>query len=270
MEEQRKLWKIGQIDGIGIRGPHEKELQEFSNTKYPLFKELAIDKLRDFVVNDIGGKMDNIGLGEDWTITFEIFPQVNIHISYSFFGDEFGDEMEAELKYFFSGERVHLVPGEDLVAFVDILLDFIERMIKNEEPFDKNYDIKSKIMENVLTQRSEPLKFLKDEDKDKLSTFMGAKIQKTSDGWSIIRETFPKIFTEIIWNTKKGLDIEFSGENLAKKISSVHAEFIGIFTINHILRYITLNNLKTDLPDICYTMFSRYFTKQKNWDHRKK
>jgi hypothetical protein len=178
--------------------------------------------------------------------------------------------MEAELKYYFSGERVHLVPGEDLVAFVDILLDFIERMIKNEEPFDKNYDVKSKMMENVLTQRSEPLKFLKDEDKEKLSTFLGAKIHKTSDGWSIIREVFPDIFTEIIWNTKKGLDIEFSGDNLAKKISSFHAELLGIFTINHILRYITLNNLGKNLPDVCYTMFSRYFTKQKDWDHRKK
>ncbi|WP_287587438.1 hypothetical protein [Candidatus Borrarchaeum sp.] len=270
MGEQRKLWKIGQIDAIGIRSPHEKELQEFSNSKYPLFKDLAIDKMRDFVVNDIGGKMNNIGLGEDWTITFEIFPQVNIHISYSFFGDEFGDEMEAELKYYFSGERVHLIPGEDLVAFVDILLDFIERMIKNEEPFDKNFDVKSKMMENVLTQRSEPFKFLKDEDQEKLSTFLGAKIQKTSDRWSIIREVFPNIFTEIVWNTKEGLDIEFSGENLAKKISSVHAEFLGIFTINQILRYITLNNLDKNLPDICYTMFSRYFTKQKNWDHRKK
>ena len=110
----------------------------------------------------------------------------------------------------------------------------------------------------------------KDEDKEKLSTFMGAKIQQTSDRWSIIRAVFPNIFTEIIWNTKKGLDIEFSGENLVKKISSVHAEFIGIFTINHILRYITLNNLEKDLPDICYTMFSRYFTKQKKWNHRKK
>ena len=190
--------------------------------------------------------MDNIGLGEDWTITFEVFPQVNIHISYSFFGDEFGDEMEAELKYYFSGERVYLVPGEDLVAFVDILLDFIEKMANNEEPFDKNYNTKSKMLENVLSQRREPFKFLKDEDKEKLSTFMGAKIQQTSDTLLIIREAFPKIFTEIIWNTTKGLDVEFSGENLTKKISSVHAEFLGIFTINHILRYITLNNLEIE------------------------
>ena len=102
---------------------------------------------------------------------------------------------------------------------------------------------------------------MKDEDKEKLSTFMGAKIQQTSDTWLIIREAFPKIFTEIIWNNTKGLDVEFSGENLTKKISSVHAEFLGIFTINHILRYITLNNLEKDLPDICYTMFSRYFTR---------
>lgn len=270
MEKKRKLWNVGQIDAIGVRGPHEKELQEISNTKYPLFKELEIDKLKDLVVNDLGGTMDNIGLGEDWTITFEIFPQVNIHISYSFFGDEFGDEMEAELKYYFSGERVHLVPGEDFVAYVDILMDFIELMIKKEEPFDKNYNMKSKMMEKVLTQRSEPFIFLKDADKEKLSTFLGAKVQKTPDGWAIIREVFPNIFTEITWDTKKGLDIAFSGDNLAKKISSVHAEFVGIFTINHILRYITLNNLEKDLPDICFTMFSRYFTKQKDWDHKRR
>ncbi len=270
MGEQRKLWKIGQIDGIGIRGPHEKELQDFSKVKYPLFKELAIDQLRDCVVKDIGGKMDNIGFGEDWTITFEVFPLVNIHISYSFFGDEFGDEMEAELNYYFSGERVHLVPGEDLVAFVDILLAFIERMIKKEEPFDKNYDKKSKMLEKVLMQRREAFKFLKDEDKEKLSAFLGARVQKTLDGWMIIQEIFPKIFTEITWDTRKGLDIAFSGNNLAKRISSVHAELAGVFTINHILRYITLNNLEKNLPSVCFTMFSRYFTKQKNWDHRKR
>ncbi|MFX1518653.1 MAG: hypothetical protein ACFFCD_01830 [Promethearchaeota archaeon] len=270
MEKKRKLWKIGQIDVFGIRSPHEKELQEISNTKNHLFKDLEIDKLKDFVVTDIGGKMDNIGLGEDWTITFEIFPQVNIHISYSFFGDEFGVEIEANLKYYFSGERVHLVPGEDFVAFIDILMDFIERMIKKEEPFDKNYDKRSKMLEQVLMQRSEPFKFLKDEDKEKLSTFLGAKVQKTPDGWMIIKEVFHKIFTEITWDTKKGLDIAFSGNNLSKRISSVQAELAGIFTINHILRYITLNNLEKNLPSICFTMFSRYFTKQKNWDHRRR
>jgi hypothetical protein len=268
MEEKRKLWTISQIDATGVIGPHEKELKDISDAKYPLFKKLDKDKLKAVVVDDIGGKMDNIGLGEDWVITFEMFPQVHLHISYTFFGDEFGDEMEAELKYYFSGERVHLVPGEDTVTFVDILMEFIERMVKNEEPFDKRYNIHSKMMEKVLKQRSEPFRFLKGEDKDKLSTFLGAEIQKTPDGWLIIREVFPNIFTEITWDTKTGLDIAFSGDDLGKKISSAHLELIGSLIINHILRYITLSNLQKKLPAICFMMFSRYFTKQKNWAHR--
>jgi len=179
--------------------------------------------------------------------------------------------LRSQLKYYFSGEQVYLVPGEDLVTFVDILMDFIERMIENEEPFDKNYDKKTKMMERCLIQRGEPFKFLKDEDKENLSTFLGAKVRKTSNGWRITREAFPNIFIKIIWDNQNGLDIAFSGDNLSKKISSSHAELVGIFVINHILRYITLENLyEKNLPDICFTMFSRYFTKQKDWDHRRK
>ena len=37
MGEKRKLWTVGQIDATGIRGPHEKELEDISQTKYPLF-----------------------------------------------------------------------------------------------------------------------------------------------------------------------------------------------------------------------------------------
>ena len=73
---------------------------------------------------------------------------------------------------------------------------------------------------------------------------------------------------ELSWSTKDGLDILFKGKNL-KDISSYHVEFLGIFVINHILRYITLQNEDEDLPDICYIMFSRLFTKKKNWDHRR-
>ena len=263
----REIWTIGQIDATGVRGPHEKELEDVSNAKFSLFTKIDMDKLVQIVKDYLGGKIENIGFNEDWTISVEMFPEVNIHISYSYFGDEFGDGIEAEFKFYFSGKHVTWVPGEDSATFIDIIFDFLERLLKNKEPFEKEYQKKTELMEKVLEQRVEPFNYLKDEDKDKLAEFIGAKIWRTTQGWRIKREFFPEFFIELIWDKESGLDISFSGENLSK-MSSYHAEFIGIFLINHVLRYITIQNQDKTLPDICYIMFSRMYTKEKNWEHR--
>lgn len=263
-----KFFTVGQIDATGVRGPHEKELEDISMNKYPLFINLENNKLKNIVEEDLGGKLENIGINEDWTITIEMFPEVNIYIAYSYFGDEFGDGIEAEFKYYFSGERVWWVPGEDSATFIDIIMDFIERKIKNKEPFEKSYDTKTDLMKKVLTQRNEPFNLLKEADKDPLAAFIGGKVWRTINGWKIKREVFPSIFIDLAWDTQNGLDIAFSGDKLSQNINSYHVELLGIFTINHILRYITINNEDKKLPDICYIMFSRLFTKEKDWEHR--
>ena len=265
---RRKFWTIGQIDATGVRGPHEKELEDISNAKYPLFTGINMIQLKQIVEENLGAKIENIGFNEDWTITIEIFPEVIIHMAYSYFGDEFGDDIEAEFKFYFSGERATWVPGEDSATYINIVMDLIERKLKSKEPFEQSYDSKSDLMKKVLLQRTKPFELLKEGDKEKLETFLGAKVWKLTEGWRIKKEVFPEIFIEIVWNKDTGLDTIFSGENLSKNLSSYHIEFIGIFLINHILRYITVNNLEKDLPDICYIMFSRYFTKLKNWVHR--
>ena len=264
---KKKFWTISEIDATGVRGPHEIELRNMSNAKYHHFINIDREKLLKIVKEDLGGIVENIGLNEDWTITIEMFPQVLIHLIYSYFGDEFGD-IEAEFKFLFSGEHANMVPGEDTATFIDIIVDFLERRIKEEEPFEKNYEKKTELMEKVLIQRAKPFLLLDEKDLEKLAEFIGAKAWKTKNGWRIKREFFPKIFTEITWDDQNGLDISFFGDNLSKNISSYHVEFIGIFTINHILRYITIHNQDKDLPDICYMMFSRYYTKGKNWTHR--
>jgi hypothetical protein len=266
-QEKKKFITIGQIDATGVRGPHEKELEDISKNKYAIFADIDEEQLKNIVEQDLGAKIENIGFNEDWTISIEMFPEVNIHMSYSYFGDEFGDGIEAEFKFYFSGERVYWVPGEDSATFIDIVMDFMEGRIKNKSPFETDYDKKTDLMKKVLIQREKPFSLLKAEDKDKLSSFLGAKVWKTSEGWRIKKEIFPEISAEIIWDTQNGLDIAFSGENL-EKISSYHAELIGIFIINHILRYITIHNQDKELPDICYIMFSRLYTKEKNWEHR--
>ena len=267
-QKEKTFITVGQIDATGVRGPHEKELEDISKAKFVLFTNLDPKVLEGIVNDHIGGKIENLGFSEDWTITLEMFPDVNIHMVYSYFGDEFGDGIEGEFKFYFSGEHAYWVPGEDSATYIDIVMDFIERKIKGVEPFEKNYQTKSELMEKILIQRDIPFKFLQEKDKDGLEAFLGAKVRKTVNGWRIKKEIFPEIFTEIIWDRDNGLDIEFHGKNLARNLGSYHTEFIGIFVINHILRFITVNNLDKDLPDICYIMFSRYYTKQKNWDHR--
>ncbi len=269
--ENRKFNTIGQIDATGIRGPHEKELEDISKAKFSNFINVEKKILETIINNEIGGIIENIGFSEDWTITIEMFPEVNIHMSYfnfSEFGDEFGDGIEAEFKFFFSGKHVTWVPGEDSATFIDIVMDLIERKLKGEEPFEKNYSSKSELMQKVLLQREEPFKYLQEKDQEELEIFLGAKVWKTVNGWRIKKEIFPENFTEIMWDKENGLDIKFQGEKLAKNLGSYHAEFIGIFFLNHILRYITVHNLEKELPDICYIMFSRLYTKEKGWVHR--
>lgn len=265
---KKKFWTISEIDATGVRGPHEIELRNISKAKHHYFIEIDQKLLLKVVREDLGAKLENIGLNEDWTITIAMFPHVNIHLIYTYFGKEFGGDIEAEFKFLFSGMHANMVPGEDSATFIDIIMDLLERKIKEEEPFEEKYNKKTELMEKVLAQRGKPFSLLIEEDREKLSEFIGAKVWQTSNGWKVKRELFPRIFTEIIWDKQNGLDISFNGENLPKKIDNYHTELLGIFTINHILRYITLQNQDKDLPDICYMMFSRYYTKIKNWIHR--
>ncbi len=267
---KKTFMTVGQIDATGVRGPHEKELEEISKAKHSLFINIDKNRLEKIAREDLGCKLENIGFNEDWTLTVEMFPEINVHMTFTYFGDEFGGGPQAEFRFYFSGERVFWVPGEDSATYIDILMEFLERKLKKQEPFEKNYDRKTDLMKKVLVQRSEPFKLLKEADKDELAKFLGAKVWKTTNGWRIKKELFPSIFTEIVWENQSGLDIIFSGDNLSKNISSYHGELVGIFAINHVLRYITWKNSEKALPDICYMMFSRMYSKQKDWDHKRK
>lgn len=267
-KKNKKFYTVGQIDATGVRGPHEKELNDISDANIEYFLERDTEEIKKIVQEDLGGKVENIGFNEDWTVTLEFFPEANIHLTYSYYGDEFSD-VEAEFRFLFSGERVHWIPGEDTATYIDIIFDFFERQFKNKEPHEKAYETTTKLMEKVLDQRKQPFELLKDEDKNKLADFIGAEVSLSNGTWEFKKEVFPGIFITIMYDSSEGeLDISYSGESL-EKIGSYHIELVGIFLINHILRYITMENQEKDLPDICYMMFSRMLTKEKNWTYRK-
>ncbi|MEM3587274.1 MAG: hypothetical protein QXO71_08145 [Candidatus Jordarchaeaceae archaeon] len=268
MKGEKKFFTVSQIDGASTGSPHQRELEEVAAAKFSLFKGLEKGTLQRIVYEDLGAKLGNLGLNEDWTITLEFFPEANIHVSYFYYGDEFSD-LEGELKFLFSGERVHWIPGEDLVTYTSIVLDFIEQIIRRRQPSEKDYNKKTELMKSVLEQRKEPFNFLREEDINELGKFVGGEVLKTGLTWNIKKEVFPQINVEIIFDKDKNmLDVAYSGENLTK-IGSYHIELISVFIINHILRYITIKNQDKKLPNICYKMFSRLFTKEKGWDYRR-
>ena len=262
-----KYLTIGQIDATGIKGPHEKELEDIVRNKITIFKNLDINKLSGFVNKNLGGKIKNIGLDEDWTITLRLFPEVNINILYFYYGNEF-DDINAELKVLFSGERAYWIPGEDLATYIEIIMYFLERNIKNKGTVDQEYNEKSDLLLKAFEQRKSLFKFLEKENIIELKSFLGADIKKSNTEWKFKKEIFLEIFIKIIFSINEDkLDISYSGKNL-KKIEKYHIELIVIFIINHILRFVTINNQGKELPNICYMMFSRLFTKEKGWDYR--
>ncbi len=151
-KEKRKFYTVGQIDATGVRGPHEKELNDISYANIEYFINKKKEDIEKIVIEDLGGRVEDIGFDEDWTVTLEFFPEANIHLIYTYYGGEFGD-VEAEFRFLFSGERVHWIPGEDSATYIDIIFDFFERKFKNREPYEKSYETKTKLMQKVLKQR---------------------------------------------------------------------------------------------------------------------
>lgn len=257
-----RFYVVGQIDATGSGSPHHGELEALGAAKFPLFKGLEDVRV---VCGWLGARLESLGLGEDWAATLEFFPEANVHVLYYYYGDEFGD-VEGELKFLFSGERVYWIPGEDLVTFISVALDFAELRIRGGEPFDRWRGGKSELMSKILEERREPFRLLGEGDAGRLGAFLGAKVWRSGSEWRIRREVFPGVTVEVFYDGER-LDASYSGENV-DKMERYHLELLATFIINHAIRYITVENHgKTELPTICYKMFSRMFTKERGWSH---
>ncbi len=102
-----------------------------------------------------------------------------------------------------------------------------------------------------------------------MAEFIGGAVSLSENLWTFKKEVFLEVFIEVKYDMgEEELDLSYSGESL-EKIGSYHIELIAIFLINHIIRYITMANQDKELHDICYMMFSRLLTKEKDWVYRK-
>lgn len=252
-DKSMKLYSIVEIDSMkGIRTPHDADLKDIGKKKILTFRNLKKTEIEQ-IASKIGARIDKLGKDEEWAITKSYFPEVNIHILYQFYGNEFGDEEEDELQFLYSGERVFWISGEDLVHFSEITIDILELMVTSSK-FPQTFSgTHSNLVEQALIERFIPFTKINKSEFKNIASFIGGKLINDNN-----IEYFP--FKELkisITITPQELKPTIEGKFI-EIIPVYDAERILIMTINHCLRYI-----KTILKDcqICNAMFSGLYKK---------
>jgi hypothetical protein len=126
--KDKKLISLQEIEGAV--SPHKKQIDmALKARKAALDYVTDIAKLAEF----IGGRVESLGIGEDWAVSKEIFPGVNIFFVYNR-GD---DEFESRLKVLFSGDRLKIMSGEDLAVFAIFYSTHMVRFVRESNPGKK-------------------------------------------------------------------------------------------------------------------------------------
>jgi hypothetical protein len=120
--KDNKLISLQQIEGA--ISPHQKQIDHALKARKEALEYIAdVSKLAEF----IGGKVESLGMGEDWAISKEIFPGVQVFFVFNHADDEF----ESNLKVLFSGDRIKMMSGEDLAVFVIFYVNHMVRYIRD-------------------------------------------------------------------------------------------------------------------------------------------
>jgi hypothetical protein len=123
--KDKKLISLREIEGAV--SPHQKQIDAAVKTRKEALEYVAdVSKLAEF----IGGKVESLGIGEDWAISKEIFPGVQVFFLFNRADDEF----PSNLKVLFSGDMIKLMRGEDLAGFVILYLIHMLRYVRDSNP----------------------------------------------------------------------------------------------------------------------------------------
>jgi hypothetical protein len=123
--KDKKLIGLQEIEGAV--SPHQKQIDMALKARKEALEYVTdVSKLAEFV----GGKVESLGMGEDWAISKEVFPGVEIFFIYNRADDEF----PSNLKVLFSGDRIKLMRGEDLAVFVIFYVNHMLRYVRDSNP----------------------------------------------------------------------------------------------------------------------------------------
>ncbi len=127
-DKNRKLISLREIEGAV--SPHQAQVDRALKARQEALEYVAdVSGLADFM----GGKVEALGIKEDWAISKEIFPGVIVFFVYKRADDEF----PGNLRVLFSGERIHLLSGEDLAGIVINCVSHMLRYVRESNPDKK-------------------------------------------------------------------------------------------------------------------------------------
>jgi len=126
--KDKKLISLQEIEGA--ISPHQKQIDMALKTRKEALEYVTdVPKLAEF----IGGKVESLGIGEDWAISKEIFPGVQVFFIFNHADDEF----QSNLKVLFSGDKIKMMRGEDLAGFVILYAIHMLRYVRDSNPGKK-------------------------------------------------------------------------------------------------------------------------------------
>jgi hypothetical protein len=120
--KDKKLISLQQIEGAV--SPHQKQIDHALRARKEALEYVTdVSELAKF----IGGKVESLGIGEDWAVSKEIFPGVRVFFVFNRADDEFA----SNLKVLFSGDRIKMMRGEDLAGFVILYAIHMLRYVRD-------------------------------------------------------------------------------------------------------------------------------------------
>jgi hypothetical protein len=123
--KDKKLISLREIEGAV--SPHQRQVDTALKIRKEALEYVAdVSGLAEF----IGGRVESLEMGEDWAISKEIFPGVEVFFVFNRADEEF----PSILKVLFSGHKIKLMRGEDLAGFVILYVIHMLRYVRDSNP----------------------------------------------------------------------------------------------------------------------------------------
>ena len=127
-DKGKKLISLREIEGAV--SPHSGQVERALK-----LRQQALEYVTDVagLAEFIGGKVESLGIKENWAISKEIYPGVLVYFVYNRADDEF----PGNLRVLFSGDRLKLMSGEDLAGLVIVYVSHMLRYVRESNPDKK-------------------------------------------------------------------------------------------------------------------------------------
>jgi len=78
----------------------------------------------------LGGRVEKLHIGENWAVSKELYPGVDVHFVYNRADDEF----PARLRALYSGDKIRMIKGDELATITISIANQLLRSVRETNP----------------------------------------------------------------------------------------------------------------------------------------